>query len=130
MGAEPVEELIDGIRYRWLPRRPTKAMASAPAQYRTFLRQVWLDAARLARELRPEALIASSTYPMDIWVARRIARSRRPSWSMGARPLAAVADRAVGHVAPPPFAMLCQKAENDAYRDRPRAHAAQVQVCT
>ena len=28
----------------------------------------------LAADFKPDAVIASSTYPMDIWVARRIAR--------------------------------------------------------
>ena len=67
---------------------------------------------------------------MDIWW-RRIARLAQAKLVYEVRPLAAVADRALGHVAPPPFAMLCQKAENDAYRDCDRVVSMlpKVQVC-
>ena len=56
---------------------------------------------------------------MDIWVARRIARPRRREAGLrGARPVAAVADRAVGHVAAGTrSSALCQAAEDAAYRD-------------
>ncbi|MFO1228113.1 glycosyltransferase family 4 protein [Roseateles sp.] len=119
VGAEPVEELIDGIRYRWLPTPAYKGNGVGRLRnIASFLRQVWLDAARLARELRPEAVIASSTYPMDIWVARRIARLAQAKlvyevhdlWPLSLIELSGMSRR---H----PFAMLCQKAENDAYRD-------------
>lgn len=119
VGAAPVEELIDGIRYRWLPTPAYQGNGVGRLRnIASFLRQVWLDAARLARELRPEAVIASSTYPMDIWVARRIARLAQAKlvyevhdlWPLSLIELSGMSRR---H----PFAMLCQKAENDAYRD-------------
>jgi glycosyltransferase involved in cell wall biosynthesis len=119
VGAAPVEELIDGIRYRWLPTPAYQGNGVGRLRnIASFLRQVWLDAARLARELRPEAVIASSTYPMDIWVARRIARRADAKlvyevhdlWPLSLIELSGMSRR---H----PFAMLCQKAENDAYRD-------------
>ena len=61
--------------YRWLatPRYAGNGLGRLRNIW-TFLRAVWRDAPRLAREFRPDAVIASSTYPMDIWVARRIAR--------------------------------------------------------
>ncbi|MEY4753110.1 MAG: hypothetical protein RJA44_785, partial [Pseudomonadota bacterium] len=37
-------------------------------------RQVWSQTGRLIAQIRPDVVIASSTYPMDIWVARRLAR--------------------------------------------------------
>ncbi len=84
-----------------------------------FSRAVAPDAQR-ARRFRPDAVIASSTYPMDIWVARAIARQARPAarlvyevhdlWPLSPIELAGMSPR---H----PFARLCQWAEDAAYRD-------------
>lgn len=84
----------------------------------SFCRQVWKDADILAREFEPDVVIASSTYPMDVWVARRIARLAKARlvyevhdlWPLSPIELSGMSK---WH----PFAMLCQKAENDAYRD-------------
>lgn len=84
----------------------------------SFCRQVWRDADILAREFEPDVVIASSTYPMDIWVARRIARMARARlvhevhdlWPLSPIELSGMSK---WH----PFALLCQKAENDACRD-------------
>lgn len=116
---QPVEELIDGIRYRWLPT-PHYA-GNGVGRLRnilSFLRQLRADAWRLTRELRPEVVIASSTYPMDVWVAKRLARLARARlvyevhdlWPLSLIELSGMSPR---H----PFALLCAKAEADAYRD-------------
>jgi glycosyltransferase involved in cell wall biosynthesis len=84
----------------------------------TFLSAVWRDTDRLVREFAPEVVIASSTYPMDIWVARRIARLARARlvyevhdlWPLSPMELF---DMPRWH----PFIMLCQRAEDTAYRD-------------
>ena len=97
----------------------------------SFCRQVWKDADILAREFAPDVVIASSTYPMDVWVARRVARLAKAKlvyevhdlWPLSPIELSGMSK---WH----PFAMLCQKAENDAYRDAdvvvsmlPKVHA-------
>ena len=119
IGGEPREELIDGIRYRWLPT-PHYA-GNGVGRLRnilSFLRQLRADAWRLTREFRPDAVIASSTYPMDIWVAKKLARLAKAKlvyevhdlWPLSLIELSGMSPR---H----PFAMLCGKAEADAYRD-------------
>ncbi|MFT7721717.1 MAG: glycosyltransferase family 4 protein [Roseateles sp.] len=119
VGAESREELIDGIRYRWLPT-PHYA-GNGVGRLRnilSFLRQLRADAWRLTREFRPDAVIASSTYPMDVWVARRLARLAKAKlvyevhdlWPLSLIELSGMSPR---H----PFALLCGKAEADAYRD-------------
>ena len=112
-------ETIDGIAYRWLPTPPYRGNGIGRVRnIWVFLRQVWRDARRLAETIKPNVVIASSTYPMDIWVARRIARLA------GARLVFEVHDlwpaspvELAGMPRWHPFIMLCQKAENDAYRD-------------
>ena len=83
-----------------------------------FLRRVWADAPRLQREFRPDVVIASSTYPMDIWVARHLARPA------GAKLVYEVHDlwplspiELSGMSRWHPFIRLVQAAEDAAYRD-------------
>lgn len=118
----PREEVIDGIRYRWLPTPYYGGNGVGRLRnILSFLRQLRGDAYRLTREFRPDAVIASSTYPMDVWVARKLARLAKAKlvyevhdlWPLSLIELAGMSPR---H----PFAMLCGKAEADAYRDADR----------
>jgi hypothetical protein len=70
-------------------RLPLGAHAALPrqrpgsgAQHLDLPEPVWRDTDASGARVRPEVVIASSTYPMDIWVARRMARAgRRDGWS-------------------------------------------------
>ncbi len=113
------DELVDGIAYRWYatPRYRGNGLGRV-RNIGAFLHAVWRDTARLVRELRPDVVIASSTYPMDIWVARRLARRAgarlvyevHDLWPLSPIELSGMSPR---H----PFALLCQAAEDAAYRD-------------
>jgi glycosyltransferase involved in cell wall biosynthesis len=114
----PRDEVIDGIGYRWLPASPYRGNGIARARnIAQFLARLWRDSHRLAAR-RPDVVIASSTYPLDVWVARRIARLASARlvyevhdlWPASLVELSGMSPR---H----PFALLCQKAEDDAYRD-------------
>ncbi|KZR93745.1 putative glycosyl transferase [Synechococcus sp. MIT S9509] len=39
-----------------------------------FIWKVWKDAKKIAKSFKPDVVIASSTYPMDIWPAERISK--------------------------------------------------------
>ena len=115
----PGDELIDGIRYRWVPTPRYRGNGLGRAyNIWSFLRTVRADAPRLQREFRPDVVIASSTYPMDIWVARRIARpvgaklvyEVHDLWPLSPIELSGMSPR---H----PFIRLVQAAEDAAYRD-------------
>ncbi len=116
-------ELIDGIDYHWYP---TPAYAGnglgRVKNIWHFLRQVWREADRIVREFRPDIVIASSTYPMDIWVAHRIVKLARQQglicrlvfevhdlWPLSPIELGGMSS---AH----PFIRLCQAAEDYAYR--------------
>ena len=113
------DALIDGIAYRWLPtpRYQGNGLGRVCNIWR-YLSQVWRQAPRLVADFKPDAVIASSTYPMDIWVARRIARRAgavlvfevHDLWPLSPIELSGMSP---GH----PFIRLCQAAENAAYRD-------------
>lgn len=129
---EPGDELIDGIHYRWVRTPPYRGNGPRRAlNVWRFLRTLWRDADELVRAFAPDVVIASSTYPMDIWVARRVAHRA------GARLVYEVHDlwplsplELSGMSRWHPFALLCQWAEDTAYRDAdvvvsmlPKVHA-------
>ena len=77
------DELIDGIQYRWYPTPAYQGNGLGRVRnIAAFLHAVWADTPRLLRSFKPDAVIASSTYPMDFWVAPRIARRAGPSWCL------------------------------------------------
>lgn len=114
---------VDGIAYHWYGTPPyTGNGVGRVKNIWAFLRQVWLDAPRIAREFQPDVVIASSTYPMDIWVAQRIVSQTRQTgkpcklvfevhdlWPLSPIELGGMSPR---H----PFIMLCQSAEDYAYQ--------------
>lgn len=113
------DEVIDGITYRWLaaPSYVGNGIARARNIW-AFLRRLWGEALRLAQRARPDVVIASSTYPFDIWVARRIARMARARLVYEVHDLWPASPIELGDMPRwHPFIRLCQKAENDAYRD-------------
>ncbi len=119
VGAQPRDELIDGIAYRWLPA-PTY-VGNGIGRVRNlwaFLSRLWREAPRLAREFKPDVVIASSTYPLDIWVARRIARLAGARLVYEVHDLWPASPIELSGISPRhPFIRLCQKAEDDACRD-------------
>lgn len=118
-GGQVLDETVDGIAYRWLPTPPYQGNGLGRVKnIWRFLAQLWRDTPRLAAEFKPDVVIASSTYPMDMWVARRIARRAgavlvfevHDLWPLSPIELSGMSPR---H----PFIRLVQKAEDDAYRD-------------
>ena len=119
VGAQPRDELIDGVAYRWLPA--PRYVGNGMGRVRNlwaFLSRLWREAPRLAREFAPDVVIASSTYPLDIWVARRIARLARAKLVYEVHDLWPASPIELSGMSPRhPFIRLCQKAEDDACRD-------------
>jgi glycosyltransferase involved in cell wall biosynthesis len=117
-GKPQLAETIAGIDYLWLATPPYRG--NGPARVRNmaaFVLRLHREGAALAARLRPDAVIASSTYPLDIWPAHRIARLA------GARLLFEVHDlwplspmELGGYSRWHPFIMLLQAAENFACR--------------
>ena len=116
---QPVDEVIDGIAYRWLPTpQYTGNGAGRVKNIWAFLSRLWRDSSRLAHGFRPDVVIASSTYPLDIWCARRLARMANARLVYEVHDLWPASPTELSGMSPwHPFIMLCQKAEDDAYRD-------------
>ncbi len=113
------DDVTDGIALRWFatPHYGGNGVGRVK-NIAAFLRAVWADTARLVRDFKPDVVIASSTYPMDIWVARRIARQARARLVYEVHDLWPLSPIELSGMSPwHPFALLCQAAENAAYRD-------------
>lgn len=66
---------IDGVDFQWVKTRSYHG--NGVSRIVTMLQFCWklyLRAKRTAREFKPDIVIASSTYPMDTYAARRIAK--------------------------------------------------------
>jgi len=117
-GTARLDERIDGIHYRWLATPPYRGNGAGRVRnMAAFVLRLRRDSAMLARTLRPDVVIASSTYPLDIWPAARIARLA------GARLLFELHDlwplspmELGGYSRWHPFIMLLQAAEDFACR--------------
>lgn len=116
--ASRMDEVIEGVCYSWL-KTPVydgngfgrvKNMASFVSQLYSTARS-WADAEK------PDVVIASSTYPMDIWAAKRIADLAKAKLIFEVHDLWPLSPIELGNMSRwHPFIMLVQAAEDYAYR--------------
>lgn len=111
-------QTISGIRYQWVPTPRYQGNGwGRMKNIWVFLSAVWGMADRLVAQQRPDVVIASSTYPMDIWVARRLARKARAKLVFEVHDLWPLSPIELSGMSPShPFAQLCAWAERSAYR--------------
>jgi glycosyltransferase involved in cell wall biosynthesis len=112
-------EQIDGVDYLWL-RTPAYRGNGAGRVFNiaVFCLRLAARARQLAREFRPDVVIASSTYPMDIWPARRIARIAGARLVHEVHDLWPLSPVELGGMSPRhPFIRVCQAAEDTACRE-------------
>ena len=112
------QERVDGIAYRWLPTPAYTGNGWARMRnVLSFLSQLWTQAPEMAAALRPDVVISSSTYPMDTWVARRIAQLAGARLVHEVHDLWPLSPVELSGMSPwHPFALICQSAEDAAYR--------------
>lgn len=70
-----VSENVEGIEYRWIPLKPYKGNGLGRIRSMfDFVRKLWFGYKKYLGDFRPDVVIASSTYPLDIYPARKIAK--------------------------------------------------------
>jgi len=117
-GRRVADETIAGIDYRWhaTPAYRGNGLGRA-ANMAAFVAALYRGAARLARNFQPDLVIASSTYPADIWPARRIAALAGARLAFEVHDLWPLSPMELGGMpAWHPFIRLMQAAEDYAYR--------------
>ncbi|HAT29424.1 MAG TPA: glycosyltransferase WbuB [Janthinobacterium sp.] len=117
-GADRLDEIIDGIAYTWFRTPPYAGNGVGRVRnMASFVVRLYREGAALARGFRPDLVIASSTYPMDIWPARRIARLAGAKLLFEVHDLWPLSPMELGGMSKRhPFVLLVRAAELYAYR--------------
>lgn len=72
------EEMIDGMHYHWIKTGEYEGNGVKRAvTMAKFVTKLWLHAGKIIREMDPDVVICSSTYPLDTYVGQRIRRKSR-----------------------------------------------------
>lgn len=117
-GQYRLDEIIDGIHYIWLetPRYCGNGIGRV-RNMASFVSRLYRESKRIAGTFEPDVVIASSTYPMDIWPARRIAKLAGAKLVFEIHDLWPLTPMELGGMSRwHPFIMLLQAAEDYAYR--------------
>lgn len=116
-GRDRLEEDIDGVRYTWFDTPAYAGNGAARVRnMASFVSRLYGESRALAAT-GPDIVIASSTYPMDIWPAHRIARLAGAKLIFEIHDLWPLTPIELGRMPKwHPFIMLLQAAEDYAYR--------------
>ncbi|SDD94723.1 glycosyltransferase family 4 protein [Riemerella columbipharyngis] len=112
------KENIDGVNYIWYKTKPydTNGLGRVYNIFQ-FLKALWGDTKNIVKEIKPDVVIASSTYPMDIWGAGRIAKKAKAQLIFEVHDLWPLSPIELGGMSKNhPFIMICQRAEDFAYK--------------
>lgn len=112
------KEEIEGIRYVWLKTPGYQGNGIGRVMnILSFIGRLYLHKTKLVRDCIPDVVIASSTYPLDIYPARSIARGARARLIFEVHDLWPLSPIELGGMSPRhPYILLMQMAENHAYR--------------
>ena len=110
-------EMIDGIKYIWLKTPPYKGSLKRILNMVTFVYKVRKNAKRLSREEKPNLVIAGSCYPLDNYVAHKIAKLSGAKYTYEVRDIWPLSPKLIGGYSDHhPFIWVMQKAEDYAYK--------------
>lgn len=114
MTADVMEENIDGIRYIWL--RTPKYNGNGIGRIRnmlSFIRKLYVHLPKITADFIPDAVIASSTYPLDSYPARWIAKKHGAKFVFELHDLWPMSPQVLGDMSKwHPFIMVMQMAED------------------
>ena len=113
---------INGIDYYWIRTGDYRGngVRRALSMFR-FVGKLWLNAGKIAKEWKPDVVIASSTYPLDTYAAQRIAKKSKAKLIHEVHDMWPATLYEVGGMSKHnPFVILMQLAENSAYRNSDR----------
>jgi glycosyltransferase involved in cell wall biosynthesis len=113
-----VEEVIDGIHYTWFATPSYQGNGIARLRnILTFIYRLFRESKNIVRLTAPDVVIASSTYPLDIFPAHRIAHLSKARLLFELHDLWPLTPIELGGYSRwHPFVMLLQAAENHACR--------------
>ena len=113
-----LDEIIDGIHYTWYKTPHYNGNGAGRVKnMASFVFRLFREGKTIAKTFKPDVVIASSTYPMDIWPAHRIAKFSNAKLIFEVHDLWPLSPMELGGMSKwHPFIMLVQRAEDYAYR--------------
>lgn len=108
------EEFIDGIRYVWLKTPPYKGNGIGRIKNMiSFLYKLYKHEYEINKDFIPDAVIASSTYPLDSYPANWIAKKHKAKFVFELHDLWPMSPMVLGNMSKwHPFIMIMQRAED------------------
>lgn len=105
---------VEGVDWYWIPTRHYRGNGvRRMASMLDFTARIWLYARRLALEEKPDVVIASSTYPLDVYAAARIARFAGASLVFEVHDMWPLTPQLLGGLSEQhPFIWIMQRAED------------------
>lgn len=117
-GKKSFQESVCGVKYTWF--KTPAYVGSGIGRIRNmigFLWRLFIEGPKIVASFEPDVVIASSTYPMDIWPAHYIAKRSKAILVFEVHDLWPLSPMELGGFSRwHPFIMLVQAAENYAYR--------------
>lgn len=111
------DEIIDGIHYIWIKTPEYGGALARIKNMVTFVRKLSKYKDRLILESKPELVIATSVYLLDIYPARKIAQKTRAKLCYECHDIWPLSPQIIGGYSKwHPFIMVMQKAEDDTYK--------------
>lgn len=117
-----ITESIDGIEYTWHKTPAYKANGLGRVlNMLSFIWKIFLKSNDISDDFEPDVVIASSTYPMDMWPAHRIAKRSKAKLIFEVHDLWPLSPIELGRMSKwHPFILLMQLAEGYAYKHADR----------
>lgn len=111
-------ETIEGIEYRWIPLKPYKGNGLGRIRSMfDFVRKLRFSYKKFLGDFKPDVVIASSTYPLDIYPCKHIADHYKAKLVYEVHDLWPLSPMELGGYSKyHPFIMVMQAAEDYCYR--------------
>lgn len=111
-------EVIDGIEYVWLQTGEYQGNGVKRAfTMEKFVRKLFCNAKKIASKWKPDIVIASSTYPLDAYAAKKIAKYAKAKYVHEVHDMWPATLYEIGGMSKKnPFVVVMQLAENYAYK--------------
>ena len=111
------EETVEGINYIWIKTPAYESTFARIQNIFVFVCKLWKYSRKISEFVKPDLVVASSTYPLDIYPARKIAETAGAKLCYEVHDLWPLSPKLIGGYSSwHPFILVMQLAENYAYK--------------
>ena len=111
------KEDVDGVQYIWFQTPSYEGALARIRNIMVFVRKLYKYSKQLVQDFKPDLVIASSTYPLDNYPARKIAKMAKAKYTYEIHDLWPLSPKVIGGYSKwHPFIVMMQMAEDYAYK--------------